>query len=325
MRLKIKIFLGALILSLPFFWGVNVLEKNLGDFLFWHEISQNPQIFTAQISLEQKWQEMKPIRNREIPDLEIEAKSAVSVLINKNKNEERILFEKNRSQELPIASITKLMTAWVVLEHYDLSKEIVISKEAANQYGDVRKLDQGKVFTTKYLLYPLLMESSNGAAFALANDYQQMTEVKFLELMNQEAEKMGLENTFFYNPSGLDPNNSKTEINHSTTDDLIKLVQKLLEKPLIWEILSIPKYYEYGPELTNTNKFLLNNDTDWQTRIVGGKTGYTSKAGGCLLLVINTPRDQGFLISVILGANGRDLRFQEMKKLVDWLKTAYKW
>ncbi|PIV44907.1 MAG: hypothetical protein COS25_02720, partial [Candidatus Nealsonbacteria bacterium CG02_land_8_20_14_3_00_37_10] len=268
-------------------------------------------------------------------------KSTISVLVD-GKDKEKVLFEKESNQKLPIASLTKLMTAWVVLEHYyDLSKEITISKLAANQYGDIRKLEEGKTFPAEYFLYPLLMESSNGAAFALANDYEGMTERDFVQLMSRETEKIGLNDTFFDNPTGLDPQESKTEMNYSTANDLVKFTKKLLEKPLIWEILSLPRYSLYGPELINTNGFLFKEDkssslpfaaarvldgsADWQDRIIGGKTGYTGEAGGCLLLVIKAPKAQGFLINIILGANGKENRFEEMKKLVDWLKVAYKW
>ena len=325
---RIKIFLIALILSLPIFWGINILEKELRDFFYWREITENPQLLAAQanqLALEQKLRDLKPFRNRSVPDLEIEAKSTISVLVD-GKDKEKVLFEKESNQKLPIASLTKLMTAWVVLEHYDdLSKEITISKLAANQYGNIGKLEEGKIFPAEYFLYPLLMESSNGAAFALANDYEGMTERDFVQLMNRETEKIGLNDTFFDNPTGLDPQESKTEMNYSTANDLVKFTKKLLEKPLIWEILSLPRYSLYGPELINTNGFLLDGSADWQDRIIGGKTGYTGEAGGCLLLVIKAPKAQGFLINIILGANGKENRFEEMKKLVDWLKVAYKW
>lgn len=319
-----RIFAVSFLLSLPFFWGINYFEKNLGDFLFWHEISQKPHFFTAQILLEEEWRKAQPFRNREAEELEIGAKSAFSIITG-GRGEEKVLFEKESRQKLPIASLTKLMTAWVVLEYYDLSKEIKISKEAANQHGDVRRLEEGRVFSVEYLLYPLLIESSNGAAFALANDYPEMSEKDFVGLMNREAQEIGLENTFFNNPSGLDPEETEVEENRSTAQDMAKLAKKLLEEPLIWQILSLPRYSEYGPELINTNRFLLNNETNWQEGIVGGKTGYTSKAGGCLLLVVRPPGEQGFLINIILGAEGREVRFEEMKKLVDWLKIAYKW
>jgi D-alanyl-D-alanine carboxypeptidase len=177
---KTKTFLISLILSLPVFWGMNALDKTLSDFFFWREIGSNPKIFAAQIALEERLMEMKPIKNQEVPNFETEAKSAISVLVDK----EKVLFEKSPDEKLPIASLTKLMTTLVVLENYDLAKEITISKEAANQNGSVPKLQGNKTFPVGYLLYPLLMESSNIAAFALANDYDGMTEREFVELMN---------------------------------------------------------------------------------------------------------------------------------------------
>ena len=90
--MKFKIFLIAFILSLPFWWGMNILEKDLEDFFFWQEISRNPQIFAAQINLEQQLRDLKPIRDRSIPDLEVVATSTISVFIN-NEGEEKILFE----------------------------------------------------------------------------------------------------------------------------------------------------------------------------------------------------------------------------------------
>jgi D-alanyl-D-alanine carboxypeptidase len=320
---RIKIFIAAFIFSFIFFAGINILEKDLTNFLYWHDLGRNSQIFAAQISLEQKWQEIKPIKNKQTINLEIKAKSAVSVFVNQ-KNKEKILFQSAADQKLPIASLTKLMTALVVLEHYDLEKEIVISSQAANQIGDTKKLEPGKKFKTSYFLYPLLIESSNGAAFALSNDYPEITEKDFVQLMNQEAEKIGMTNTVFFNPTGLDPENQEAELNYSTSNDLIKLVKKILEKPTITEILSLPRYFDYGPELINTNRLLLDNN-DWQERIIGGKTGYTRKADGCLILILRAPKSQGFLINVVLGANGRELRFEEMKKLVNWLKITYKW
>lgn len=320
---RTKIFIITFTLSLLFFWGINLMEKSLSEFFFWHELSKHRHIFKAHVALSQKMNEMAPLKNRFAPELELEAKSAISVLIADDK--ERILFEKDIDEKLAMASLTKLMTAIITLEHYDLSKEIIISEESVNQHGSINKLEQGKSFTAKYLLYPLLIESSNNAAFALANDYPEMNEKLFVELMNQKAKELEMKNTFFINSSGLDPEDFNGKTNYSTVDDLTKLTKELLENPIIWEILSLPRYSEYGPELINTNRFLIDNETDWQKRIVGGKTGYTRQAGGCLLLVVEMPRNQGFLVSIILGANGRDVRFYEMKKLVDWLKIAYQW
>ncbi len=291
------------------------------NFFYWRELSQNAQIFTAQIRLEEKLNELKPIRHRNVKDLELKATSVISVFLD-NKGKEKILFEKESDKILPIASLTKLMTANVVLENYDLSKEIKISEKAVEQPEDLGKLVAERIFPVEYLLYPLLMESSNDAAFSLANDYDGMTIEKFVALMNSTAQKLNLNDTFFVNSSGLDPeeNKPKTKINYSTTSDLAKLTKELLKKPLIWEILSTPKYDSYGPKLVNTNELLGEIPG-----IVGGKTGYTYAAGGCIILVTIAPKDSGYLVNVILGADGQNGRFGEMEKLVNWVNIAYKW
>jgi len=228
--MKLRIFFTAFLLSLPFWWGMNLLEKDLKDFFFWQELGNNTQVFTAQVSFEK----VKPSRIKEISDLDIGAKSAVSILL-RNNGKEKVLFKKNASEELPIASLSKLMTALIVLENYDLEKEIDITKEAINQEGTFGQLSSGRVYSVGYLLYPLLMESSNDAAFALANDYENMDLLSFLQLMNSKAETLGLANTYFFNSSGLEPEEDKNAVNlnYSTAEDLVKLTEELLKKPEI--------------------------------------------------------------------------------------------
>ena len=327
MSSNFKFLLLILILSLPFWWGMNSLEKDLRDFFFWHQISKAPQliphIFTAQ--LDEKLEALKPIRDRKIGDLDLKVKSAISVLVD-DKGLEKILFKKEEDIELPIASLTKMMTAWVVLNHYNLSKEITISKKALDKkYGENGKLQEGKTFKAEYFLYPLLMESSNSAAIALSNDYEGINQEKFIALMNEEAEKIGMNSTFFDNPTGLDPEESGTKLNYSNSKDLAKLAKVLLKNPLIPEILSLKSYSLYGPELVNTNKLLIDENISWQERIIGGKTGFTEKSGGVLLLALKAPKNKGTIINVVLGAKDVDDRFEEMKRLVSWLKEAYQW
>jgi D-alanyl-D-alanine endopeptidase (penicillin-binding protein 7) len=323
MSKSFKFFLGALAFSIPFWSEVNIMEKNLNHFFFWQETYSHPEILAAQIAPTEK-EEIGPRRNREVGDLEIEAKSVISVLLDK-RGRERILFEKQNGLQLPIASLSKLMTALVVLENYDLSKEITISKEAVSQEEEFGKLTAGKTLSTEYLLYPLLIESSNDAAFSLANDYPGMKEELFVDLMNQEAQKLMLGNTLFVNSTGLDPDNEAAGINLSSASDLVKLTEATLEKPLIWQILSTPRYQAYGPELVNTDR-LLEDSVSWRDEIIGGKTGYTDLAGGCMILALKSPKNPNYLmINVILGADGAESRFEEMKKLVNWLETAYAW
>lgn len=306
---RLKIFLFAFFLSLPFWWGSNVFEKNLSIFFFWQSINQKSQIFAAQIAMEEKVRNLKPVLNKNSENLEINAKSAISLYIGNN-GEEKILFEKETEKKLPIASLTKLMTAYTVLKNYNLSEEIESKK--GNEF-----------FPVEYFLYPLLIKSDNDAAYALANNYDGMTEKKFVALMNEEAKNLNLTNTFFSNSSGLDPDDLKqpaAEINYSTATDLTKMTKVLLKEHLIWDILSIPKFDLFGPELENTNALLEEIPS-----ILGGKTGYTERAGGCIVLVLKAPKGKGYVINIILGANGSNARFEEMKKLTNWLNGAYKW
>jgi len=322
---KTKIVLITIILSLPFWWGINLLEKNLNDFLFWYQISKNPEVLTADLSLYQKLETMKPFLKEEAGNPELNVQSAISFLI-KRDGQERILFEKDINKELPIASLTKLMTTKIVLNNYDLEKEIIVSREAVEQEENFGKLQIGKALPVKYLLYALLMESSNDAAFSLANDYDGMTGREFVGLMNTETERLNLKNTAFVNTTGLDPEDWEPtdRINISTVSDLAELTKTLLPESLVWQILSTPEYNYFGPELVNTNQLLTDDTIDWQNRIIGGKTGYTDMAGGCFLLVLESP-DKGTLVNIILGTENTDARFQEMKTLVNWLNQAHQW
>lgn len=320
--MRSRIFFTAFLLSLPFWWGMNLLEKDLKDFFFWQELGSNTQVLTAQVSFEK----MKPSRIKEISNLDIEAKSAVSVLL-RNNRKEKMLFKKNTNEELPIASLTKLMTALIVLENYDLEKEISITKEAISQEGTSGQLSSGRVYSVGYLLYPLLMESSNDAAFALANSYEGMDLPSFIQLMNSRAETLESTNTYFFNPSGLEPDEDKNtmNLNYSTAEDLVKLTKELLKNPEIWQILGTPTYSLYGPELKNTNDLLFDNSITWKNEIIGGKTGYTEKAGGCIVLVLKAPENKGYLINIVLGTENNNERFNQMKKLVEWVNSAYQW
>jgi len=315
---KLKIFLITFILSLPFWWGANILSSNLESFWYWQEIAGNPQILAAQMNqqiLEMKAQELKIKKTQaeRLANLEIEAKAVISVEIDRQGNE-KILFEKNSQQPLPIASLTKLMTANIVAEYFDLNQSIKISPQAIQQPEDFGELKPGQVLTVKNLLYVLLIESSNDAAFALA---EIMGQEGFVGLMNSESKDLGLKNTYFGNPTGLNFNDEDLN-NHSSAEDLVKLTKYLLEKrPLLREIFGLREYNlyladgRYHHKLLTTNEF-LREPSVWQNKIIGGKTGETRQAGDCLLLVLDTPN--GFLINVILGAEDR---VKEMKKLLN--------
>jgi len=315
MSKTLKFFLIAFILSLPFWWAINIFQENLENY------------FYAQIS--QPFQEMVFVKIPEKPNLELQAKSVISVKITPN-GKQKILFKNNINQPLPIASLTKLMTAVIVLEdkNYDFEKSLItISKAAANQenvpnYGNLDR-EIGKKFSLKQLLELLLIYSSNDAAFALAEfvgteNFAPVVEQSslrgFVDKMNEKAQDLGLENTHFINPHGLDPENISYNpenlkyFNYSTARDLVKLAQYILkEHPLIFEITRKEPFY-----LLKDGIF----DLFLPQEVIGGKTGYTDEAGGCILFLFRNERGSIF-INLILGAPSASARITEMQKLID--------
>jgi len=310
-------FLAAFIFSSLFFIAINGLGKSTEDYFFFKEIAKNPETFMAQANLDnllqeraKKEAESKPIENK---NLEISAKSTISVLFNPDTGEEKILFEKESNVVLPIASLTKLMLADVVLENYDLNKIIKISDEDVSQEGDIGNLKIGEEFSVENLLYMALIESNNDAAYALS---EALPEGVFVRLMNLEAGYLGMTNTFFDDPMGI------SEKNQSNTKDLVILIKHLLkEQPLVWKILKKPEFDLKTPDGVFHHKLINTNETlrEWgiNLEIVGGKTGYTYAANGCFALVLKVV-DNGYLINVILGS---DDRFNEMVKLTDFVQN----
>jgi len=305
----LKFFLIAFILSLPFWWGINALTNHLENY------------FYAQIS--QPFQEMSFVKVPEKPqkpNLDLQTKAAISVKINEV-GREKILFRKNIDQPLPIASLTKLMTAVIVLENSEddsLSKKVIVSPKAASQedvpvFGNLKSGDK---LSVKKLLELMLIYSSNDAAWAL---FEVIGQEYFVEKMNQKAEILGLENTHFVNPTGLDPENLLYNLdnldyfNYSTARDLVKLAQYILkEHPLIFEISRKEPLY-----LIKDGIF----DLFFTQEVIGGKTGYTDEAGGCILFVFKN--DEGNLfINVILGTPSASARIAEMQKLIDYASEA---
>lgn len=280
--MKLKVLLLAFILSIPLWWGINVLTQSLENFWYQLELAKTPELFTADITeqlINQQVENLKIDRGRRInlQNASINTRAAISVEINK-KGEEKVLFSLNSQDRLPIASISKLMTALVVFDNYDLT------------------------ISTKKLIDAMLIESNNDAANSLARliDYD-----NFINLMNSYAEKIGLENTYFVNPTGLEPDDPEEVKNYSTAEDLVKLARYILENyPEIFEITADRKFASIS-----TNKLLAR-----YPEIIGGKTGYSPAAGECLLIVLKNSKTGDYFINIVLGA--RD-RFAEMIKIID--------
>ena len=326
-----KILLISFLLSLPFWWGINTLAKNLEDFLFLQEIANNSKRLTSNINQnflqgEKKRLEKERMQIEYLKDLEIEAKSAISIEIDRN-GRERILFEKNSEDSLPIASLTKLMTALIVFDLNETSipqlitiTQEAVSQEGSSKYGDLKI---GEKLSIESLLHIMLIESSNDAAFALS---QSIGQEGFVDLMNFYANDLEMKDTHFVNPTGLEPEGYQELTNLSTARDLVKLANFIIiNYPQIFEITDKSSYEVLNPDGSihhfipeNTNELLKESD-GWQSRIIGGKTGWSPGAGGCLLLVLEGSKKDGYFINIILGSNDR---FGEMKKIIEAIEQA---
>lgn len=200
----------------------------------------------------------------------------------------RVFYEKNADQQSLIASTTKIMTALIVCERCNVLDRMRIPKEVVGIEGSSMYLKEGEILTIQELLYGLMLSSGNDAAVALAI-YCGGTVEGFAELMNDKAHALGLKNTHFENPNGLD-----SPGHYSTARDLAVLATYAMENPIFYKTVSA-KYVTVGSRyLRNHNKLL------WQVEGADGvKTGYTRAAGR--ILVSSATRNGRRLICVTLN------------------------
>lgn len=228
----------------------------------------------------------------------------------------RFLYAKNPRIKLPVASLTKILSAVVVLDNLDLKETVKIPKEVIRVDEEKQSLYLDEEISVQSLLKLMLIESSNDAAYALAW-HADSKGINFLEKMNEKARMFGMNDSNFLDPAGL---NDKA---YSTAEDLVKLIRNSIKHNLIWDILteksvvvkSVDGKIEHRVESTD---LLLGVIPD----IFGGKTGYTDSALGCMILVVDIPDKNDKLISIVLGSRSR---FEDTKKLIDWIKESYRW
>ena len=201
----------------------------------------------------------------------------------------RVLYEKNADQQALIASTTKIMTALVVCEQCNVLDRVSIPKEAVGIEGSSIYLREGEILTVQELLYGLMLQSGNDAAVALAI-YCGGTVEGFAELMNDKAHRLGMENSHFVNPHGLDAPD-----HYSTARDMSILAAHAMENPLFSRTVSA-KTVQIGERyLRNHNKLL------WQVEGADGvKTGFTKAAGR--ILVSSAVRQGRRIVAVTMNA-----------------------
>lgn len=201
----------------------------------------------------------------------------------------RVLYEKNADDRGLIASTTKIMTALVICEQCNVLDRVRIPKEAVNIEGSSMYLEEGEILTVQELLYGLMLRSGNDAAVALAI-YCGGTVEGFSELMNDKARRLGLYNTHFENPNGLD-----SPGHYSTARDLAKLTAYAMENPIFHKTVSTKSVRIGERSLQNHNKLL------WSLEGADGvKTGFTKAAGR--ILVSSAVRGGRRLVAVTMNA-----------------------
>ena len=241
--------------------------------------------------------------------LSLSAKSAT--LIEASSGE--IIYEKNSSVPLGMASTTKIMTALVALESgLELEKIYKIPKEAVGIEGSSIYLKEGEELSLSDLLYALMLESANDAAVALAIITYGSIDA-FVEKMNEKAASLSLNNTHFENPHGLD-----SELHYSSASDMAALARYALKNELFAKIVSTKSHKISGENclprtLVNHNKLLKIYEG-----ASGVKTGFTRKTGRCL--VSSCTRDGVSLIAVTLNAPND---WQDHKQLFDYGFSLY--
>jgi serine-type D-Ala-D-Ala carboxypeptidase (penicillin-binding protein 5/6) len=236
-----------------------------------------------------------------------------------------VLSSSQPDLKLPIASTTKIMTGILVLEKYSLDDTVIVSSEAASQIGVDLQTYTGEKISIKELLKIMLINSSNRAAYALAEHYNGPDETgvgKFIALMNTKAKELGMNNTNYRDPAGLDV------AGYSTAYDLYLVTKYAMKNSLFAQIVGTKT--DTATDLSGRIKYQLTNSNrlvnEWNYNgAIGVKTGYMPEASHCLVAAVK--RNNHTLISVVLHTNldNNTASADETKKLMDWGFKYAKW
>ncbi len=220
----------------------------------------------------------------------------------------RVLYGKNIHEHLPQASITKIMTALLVIEKGNLDQDVKISTNAAGTPESSIWLEAGENLTRKQLLYALLLNSANDAAVALSESVAG-SEKNFVKLMNQRARRLGMKDSYFLNPHGLHASG-----HYTSAYDLALLTRKAMNNRTFRQVVATKTYSipwadrDYGRWLINHNRLLWNYQN-----AIGVKTGYTKEAGNCL--VGAAQKGPLLLIAVTLNTSSA---YQDVQQMLDY-------
>lgn len=228
----------------------------------------------------------------------------------------RILYNKNANEMRKMASLTKLMTAIILVENCDMNESINVAKQACYVGGSEAGINPNDEVSAKDLLYGMLLPSGNDCAVAIAYHIGGNIE-NFASLMNKKAQEMGLKNTNFVNPHGLDSDE------HYTTPYEMALIAKYARQyDIIRTAVSTNEatvtFGNRTVNLHNTNRLLRT-----YSKATGMKTGFTNGANRCL--VASASQDKLNLIAVVLGSETSDIRFNDTQNILEETFNNYKY
>ncbi len=258
-----------------------------------------------------------PIVNAEGDSLNLSSESAILMDAESGK----ILYEKNIDEKLPMASMTKIMSMLLIMEQIDngslsYDDKVLISENASGMGGSQVFLQAGEEYTVNDLLKCIAVSSANDAVVAMAEKISGSVDA-FVSLMNEKAEELGLKNTHFANPHGLDNEN-----HYSTAYDMAVMARELLKHEDILKYTSIYEDYLTKPDgssiwLVNTNRLVRFYDG-----VDGLKTGYTTEAGYCL--TATAKRQDLHLISVVMKSPSAEERSSDTSTLLSYGFNSFK-
>lgn len=244
----------------------------------------------------------------------IDINASAALLIDNRTN--KILYSKNENEKLFPASTTKIITAILVIENYSLDEKVTASYDAIMNIPQgyaTANIQVGEELTIKQLLDMLLVHSANDAANVLA-EYAGGSIDSFVAMMNTKINELGLTDTHFTNPYGLQDDN-----HFSTAHDLAVMMQYCLKNNTFKQLsgqasCAIPATNKSEPrKYASTNELLIAGNVNYSPYVISGKTGFTSKAGGCLVSMAY--HNDLELIGVILNSNDR---FGDTRKLYNY-------
>ncbi len=308
-----KIFVNIVFLFLGFliFYSYNYyVEKKVLDEDLEKKTQQNTK---EQEILKIKAENEKILENIFEKQLQIEAQSFLVYDLDL----EEMIYQKNSDLKLPLASLTKVMTAIIALEEGNLDENIFVSYkhlEPLGEYGLI--LDES--FTKKDVLEMSLISSSNDAArmLALGNQTKNSVIFSFIDKMNKKAKAIEATETFFFNESGLDVvENQRVSGSYGTAQDFLKIIKYFYNLyPLFSSEVTVYEKNIYSSFLThpqtNTNKLLKEKDG-----FLFSKTGFTNLSGGNLATIYNLNGKK--IITIVLGSPTKDSRFSDTEKLIE--------